>query len=148
MLDEYLTPERILIRPSAESWRQAVDWAGDVLVSHGDVEPAYIDAIKASISGPGGTYIDLGAGIALAHARPEAGVHRTGLSLLKLDEPVLLADDPDHPIRLFIALAAQDASSHLEVMKELAGLLTDTTRRERLLRAASPADITSVLTKE
>ncbi len=145
MLNEYLTPDRVMIRSHVDSWREAIDLVGGLLVAHGDVESSYVEAIKTSIAGPGGTYIDLGAGVALAHAPPEAGALRIGLSLLKLDRPIFLADDPHHPITVFIALAARDNASHLEVMRELAELLTDTDRREALLHLAYPEDITPIL---
>lgn len=145
VLTSYLTADRVLTREHVTDWREAVDLVGEILVQHGNATTDYVDAIKHSIEAPGGTYIDLGFGIALAHSRPESGVIETGLAVIHLGSPVLLAGDPDHPITVFIALAAQDSNSHLDLMQDLAGVLTDTTRRQELLDALTPADVLSAL---
>jgi mannitol/fructose-specific phosphotransferase system IIA component (Ntr-type) len=140
-----VTEDRILLRHNVPGWQDAIDLVVGILIDHGNATTEYLQAVKDSIAGPNGTYIDLGAGIALAHARPEAGVRSTGLSVLHLAEPVLLSDDPDHPVTVIIALAAEDASSHLGVMKTLAKVLTDEQLRHSLLNATSTADIMSAL---
>ncbi|MDN5724838.1 MAG: PTS sugar transporter subunit IIA [Propionibacteriales bacterium] len=140
-----IAEERIVLRDSVQGWRDAIEIVGGILVDEGNASREYVDAMIASVAGPNGTYIDLGAGIALAHARPENGVESTGLSVLHLDEPVLLADDPAHPITVFIALAAVDSSGHLDVMKNLARVLTDESLRQMLLNATTSADIVSAL---
>jgi len=95
----------------------------------------------------GGTYIDLGFGVALAHSRPENGVNETGLSSLRVRPPVLLNDEAEHPIDIFFCLAATDDHSHIVTMTELAGLLTDDDRRSRLLAATNAAEMRAVITE-
>ena len=99
-----------------------------------------------SIAG-GGTYIDLGYGIALAHARPEAGVVSTGLSALRVTPEVLLNDEENHPIKLFVCLAAADTKSHLETLRSLGQLLSTPEERDALLAAANPTEFLAVLNK-
>ena len=141
-----ITDDRVLLKESVQDWREAIDLVGSILVENGDTTEAYIDSIAQSIAGPNGTYIDLGSGIALAHSRPENGVKTSGVAVLHLATPVLLADEPSHPISVFIALAAEDSTSHLSLMRTLATALTDLERRESLLEATTPADIVSALT--
>lgn len=140
-----ITEDRIALRDSVQGWRDAIEIVGSILVDKGNATRDYVAAMISSVEGPNGTYIDLGAGIALAHARPENGVESTGLSVLHLGQPVLLADDPKHPITVFIALAAVDSSGHLDVMKNLAKVLTDEELRQSLLNATTTADIVSAL---
>ena len=147
MLTEHLTADRVRFADDVTSWQQAVDLVTEPLVADGAITPAYVDAVTASIAGPGGTYIDLGFGIALAHARPEQGVVRPALSFLRVRPSVLLADDPAHPIDLFLCLAATDSSGHMRTMQELATLLTDDDARARLLAATTPADVTAAISK-
>lgn len=144
------SPDRALVYQSVNNWSEAIDLVGAVLVREGNATAGYVQAIKDSILAPGGTYIDLGFGIALAHARPEQGVLTTGIAVLRLVEPVLLADDPAHPISVFIGLAAQDSATHLGVMKQLARVLTDESARTALLGATTPEEIVTALqpTKE
>lgn len=145
MLSDFLTTDTIAFADDVTDWRTAVALAAEPLVENGAITPEYVQAMTDTIAGPGGTYMDLGFGVALAHSRPENGVVRTGLSFLRVRPAVLLADDPDHPIDLFLCLAATDPTGHIAAMQELATLLTDEDRRTRLLAAASPADVTSVI---
>lgn len=147
MLIDHLTPDRIRFADDVPSWQRAVELVTEPLVADGSITPDYVEAVRSSIAGPGGTYIDLGFGIALAHARPEQGVVRPGLSFLRVRPSVLLADDPAHPIDLFLCLAATDSSEHMQTMQELAALLTDDDARGRLLAATTPADVTAALSK-
>ena len=68
---------------SASTWQEAVKLAVDPLIESGAVKPEYYDAIIESTEGYGPYYI-LMPGMAMPHARPEAGVQRDAFSLLAL----------------------------------------------------------------
>lgn len=72
---------------SASTWQEAVKLAVDPLIESGAVKPEYYDAIIESTEGYGPYYI-LMPGMAMPHARPEAGVQRDAFSLVTLKEPV------------------------------------------------------------
>lgn len=146
MLTDLLTPETILFADRVDGWRDAVERVAQPLLDNGAISSHYVAAMTDSIAA-GGTYIDLGFGIALAHSRPENGVVRTGLSSLRVGETVLLNDDAAHPIDLFFCLAATDPQSHLDTMMALATLLSDETLRAELLASSTAADTLAVLTK-
>ncbi|BDR55317.1 PTS ascorbate transporter subunit IIA [Bombiscardovia apis] len=146
MLEEFLRPGAVLYEDNVEGWQQAVDEAAQPLLDAGTIRPEYVDAIKESIAKPGGTYMDLGSGVALAHARPEAGVVQTSLSALHVGQPFLLADDPDHPITTMFCLAAEDANKHLSLMQALATFLSSEANQERLAKVSSSQELESVLT--
>jgi mannitol/fructose-specific phosphotransferase system IIA component (Ntr-type) len=144
VLSNHLTSDTITFADNVDGWRDAITRVTAPLLESGAITPAYVDAITASIAA-GGVYIDLGYGIALAHARPENGVVSTALSSLRVTPAVLLNDDPAHPIDLFFCLAATDQQSHLKTMMELAKLLSDDELRTRLLAATTPAETTTVI---
>lgn len=144
MLTSLLTNERITIG-TAVGWVDAVRVAAQPLVEDGSVELSYIEKIIENIAAPSGTYMDLGFGFTLAHARPEAGVNRTAVSLMVLEEPVLLADSPDHPVRVVVVLAAHAANDHQSTMAAIAKLLIDPDAREGLASARSSSDVQRVL---
>lgn len=146
MLTDYLNDETILFEENLPGWREAVEMVAAPLLGSGAITQGYVDAMIDSIAA-GGTYIDLGYGIALAHARPESGVNRTGLSALRVSPEVLLNDEEAHPIKLFICLAAADNQSHLKTLAELGRLLTNPAARERILAATNPAEFQAALTE-
>jgi mannitol/fructose-specific phosphotransferase system IIA component (Ntr-type) len=145
MLTQYLTEETFLFADDVPGWREAIEIVAAPLADSGAIGRDYIDAMLESIAAPGGTYIDLGFGIALAHARPERGVVRTALSALRVRPDVLLNDEAAHPIALFFCLAAADAESHLAAMASLARLLSNEPARNALLAAHDSADALAVL---
>ncbi|MCI1219069.1 MAG: PTS sugar transporter subunit IIA [Bifidobacterium sp.] len=148
MLSQYVDSDSILYRKSVTDWRQAVDIVAAPLLHNGAITPEYIEAMKTSIASPGGTYIDLGGGVALAHARPESGVNATALTVLHVETPFLLADSAEHPISTMFCLAATDANAHIALMQDLAALLTDDEGRDALNTATTVDEIRSVFGEE
>ncbi len=146
MLSSMLEPRTIAFSPVPLTWESAVKQAAQPLIDSASIELDYVDAMLASISN-GGVYIDLGFGIALAHARPEAGVLKTGLSMLKLPETTNLADMPEHPIDLFFVLAAVDKTEHISTMSSLARLLSVKELRQALKDARTTEDVIAVVSK-
>ncbi len=84
MLEHHLTEDRVLFA-APRDWRAAVREAARPLVADGSVEPRYVEKILETIAAPGGTYMDLGFGITLAHAVP--GNHGARLACLVVDPP-------------------------------------------------------------
>lgn len=145
MLTEYIPEGGVMVADEVLDWREAVSEVTRPLLDVGAIRESYVEAIIASISGPNGTYIDVGGGVAMAHARPESGVVKTSLSVLHVARPFDLADDPEHPITTMFCLAAEDADSHIELMQALAGLLTDPARLEAVNAAADVTALTAAL---
>ncbi len=65
------------------------------------------------------------AGVALAHARPEDGVKRPCMSLVRLATPVEFGSQENDPVDLIFAFGAVDKEAHLEALRDLATFLQD-----------------------
>ena len=76
---------------SASTWQEAVKLAVDPLIESGAVKP----------------------GMAMPHARPEAGVQRDAFSLVTLKEPVTFSDGKG--VSVLLALAATSSQIHTSV---------------------------------
>lgn len=138
-----LAASRIQFTDEELDWRSAIRLAGKPLLDEGAVTENYIeDAIR--IAEEKGPYFDLGRGIAMPHARPEAGVNQIALSYLRTRTPVLLLDREDHPIEVFIMLAAVDNKAHLGVLRMLAGVLTDADKVVELKDATTPEQVLAI----
>lgn len=138
-----LTPSRVQIATEAMDWRAAIRLVGRPLVEEGVVTEGYLDEVIATAERMG-PYFDLGHGIAMPHARPEAGVNEIGVSVLRVDPPVSLLDLDDRLITVFIMLAATDSETHLDVMRDLAGVLIDAGRRQALTEATTIEGVLAV----
>ena len=143
-LSDLLTARSIRIGAHAADWRAAVRVSGDALVSSGATDPAYTDQMIATVEELG-PYIVIAPGIALAHSRPSPAVHRTGISLVTLAEPVEFGHRQNDPVRLVVGLAALDDEGHVTALATLADFLADEDRQRALLRAPDPATIVGMI---
>lgn len=146
MLTELITPEMIQISDQVADWETAIRLAAQPLVDSRKIENRYSEAMidKVKQYGP---FIHIGKGIALPHARPEDGVKTLGMSLLKIEKPVLLLDDEKHDIQLFVCLAAVDNEAHLRALSSLTKLLSNRKNLDDLLAATTKEEITTILAR-
>lgn len=96
----------------AHDWKEAVKVAVDPLIESGAILPEYYDAIIESTEEYGPYYI-LMPGMAMPHARPEAGVQRDAFSLITLQNPVVFSDGKE--VSVLLALAATSSKIHTSV---------------------------------
>ncbi len=115
MLSTYLTPEMVRLQIHAADWEAAVRTAGVLLVDAGYVSPNYIEAMINAVHEMG-PYMVLAPGLALAHARPEDGVLKMGISLVTLAAPVNFGSEANDPVALVIAFGGTDHKSHLGLL--------------------------------
>ncbi len=143
-LSQLLVRDAIAIDAPAGDWRDAVRLSGARLTAAGSTDPAYTDEMIATVEQLG-PYIVIAPGIALAHSRPSPAVHRTGMSLVTLAEPVAFGHRENDPVRLVIGLAAPDDEGHVTALATLAEFLADDDKRAALLAATSPDDVLGLI---
>lgn len=143
-LSDLVTPSAVRLDVRADDWRAAIRAAGALLESDGIATGDYTDAMIRIVE-EYGPYIVIAPGFALAHARPDESVHRTGMSFVRLAEPVAFGNADNDPVRIVMALAAADASTHREALVALASLLVDPVRRPQLDDAPTPEAVCGVL---
>lgn len=116
-----------------------------MLVASGCVADAYVGAMIRTVETLG-PYVVIAPGIAMPHARPEDGVSRTGMALVRLEIPVAFGHPSNDPVDLVIPLAAVDPDSHVLAMAQLAERLSDPDTLRRLRAAQIPHDAWQALT--
>lgn len=92
-----------------------------------------------------GTYIVISPGIAMPHARPEEGALDIGLSIVTLKEPVVFGHPKNDPVKIVVGLCAIDHQSHLKALTELADILMDEKKVERITSAETAEDILEII---
>lgn len=97
---------------SASTWEEAVKLSVDPLIESGAVTEEYYHAIIESTNENGPYYV-LMPGMAMPHARPEAGVKRDSFSLITLKEPVTFSDGKE--VSVLLTLAATSSDIHTSV---------------------------------
>ncbi|MBE3001929.1 PTS sugar transporter subunit IIA [Nocardiopsis sp. HNM0947] len=144
-LDELISDESIVLDVQAADWQDAIRSAGALLESAGVSTEAYTQAMVDNVT-ENGPYIVVAPGFAFAHARPSGAVLRTGMSWVRLAEPVAFGHESHDPVDLVVALAAEDSSAHTRAMADLAKILGKPDKRAALDAARSPAEVRAILT--
>lgn len=126
---------KIVIVDQVKDWKEAIKEVAKPLLERGDIENSYVEAIFSKIEKMG-NYIIIEPKIAMPHARPEDGVNKTCISLLKVNEGVLFEGE-DEKVYLIFMLAAKDNNSHIDILKGLMDIIDDEERIEKLILAKS-----------
>ena len=142
-LSDLLKPENVRIIDSVRDWKDAVRISLKPLEDGGYVEPRYAEnVIKDTIElGP---YYVLTDDVALIHARPEEGAIKKQLAVTLVHQPVVF-NETSFPVRILFALAAEDSTSHIEVIKMLANFCMDESRVAAVTECTEPSDIYQIL---
>ncbi len=140
-----LIENRIEFISDCESWESAIKHGADKLLKEGYISQSYVDQMIANVH-EFGPYIILADGVAMPHARPEAGALKTGMSFLKVENGISFPET-DVPVRLFFTLASVDSNAHLEAMMELADLLVDDESVEKLLKVNTKEELLKIISK-
>ena len=122
-----------------DTWEEALVKSGELLVKSGYIKKGYIDKTIEGVK-EFGPYIVIGPGLALAHARPDENVLKTGIGLVTLRQALDFGSELG-PVRVVITLAAVDDSSHIDKLQVIAGLLSDEENMERVCRAEDPESV-------
>ncbi len=142
-LAEAFGENSIRVLAAALDREHAIELAGELLVASGRVTPEYTSAM-VDVLETHGPYFVIAPGIALAHAKPSESVLSTGLSLVTLAEPIVFGNEANDPVKLVFGLCAIDHNSHIEMLAELSGLLSDNETVNILLNAGDTEHIRSL----
>ncbi|MFB0533778.1 MAG: PTS sugar transporter subunit IIA [Anaerolineae bacterium] len=121
---DLLNETTIRLDAEAADWPESICLAGALLVDIGAVSPSYVDAMVRVVEELG-PYMVVAPGIALAHARPEDGVKRMCMSLVRLTSPIEFGSEANDPVDLVFAFGAVDKEAHLHALKDLATFLQE-----------------------
>lgn len=138
-INEMLKLENVRMVDSVDNWQDAIRLAVKPLEDGGYVEKRYANRIIEETLEMGPYYV-LTDDVALVHGRPEDGTIKGQLAVTLLREPVQFSED-SFPVRLLVALAAEDANSHVDVMKALASIFMDEGKITEIVSLDTPEKI-------
>ena len=124
MIENLFTEQTVLLDVEAKDWEEAVRRGGAMFAAAGNTTAQYADAMVKTVKETG-SYIVIAPGLAMPHARPECGVKKLGMGLMRLKHPVAFGHEEYDPVDLLIFLCATDHSSHIAALAELMQLIED-----------------------
>lgn len=143
-LSKWLNDEKIQYLENVADWKEAIQVAGRPLLNEEAISQQYIDVIiqqKEDI----GPYFVIAPRIAMPHARPEQGANKLGLSIVKLGNPVRFDADENDPVDAIFMFSAPDSNSHIEMISQLAEVLSDDDTMGRLFNSRSKEELVAIL---
>ncbi|MCB5951473.1 PTS sugar transporter subunit IIA [Enterococcus sp. BWT-B8] len=147
MLKDILTDNHIMIKKNASTWQDAIELVAKPLVKDDIIEKQYVDAMVRAVE-EFGPYIVIGKHLALAHARPEDGAKKLGLSVATIEHPINFGNPDMDPVKIIFCLAAVDSYSHLNLMKELIALINDESKLNQLINCTNMTQFKQLLFSE
>ena len=124
MIEELFNEETVEVNVEVRDWEEAIRFCGSLFVKNGNTDARYTDAMINTVKNMG-QYIVIEKGIAMPHARPEDGVKKIGMGLVKLNKPIKFGNDEYDPVDILIFICAVDKTSHLKALAELMTLIED-----------------------
>ncbi len=131
----------ILLREKVENWEESIRIASGPLLKKNIIEERYVEAMVESVKKLG-FFIVLREYLAMPHARPEEGAINTGISFLKVNNPVKYGNED---VYLIFVLASKDMESHTDILMSLAELFQDEEIIEKLIKSESLKEITEII---
>lgn len=144
MLKDLVNDSQIQLQQSAGDWEEAIEIAAQPLLEEDYINQHYVQAMIDSVK-QYGPYIVIGPSIALAHARPEDGAQKLGVTITTLKTPVNFGNPENDPVKIVFCLAAIDNYSHLNVMKAIVQLINDPNKVDKLSKISDIASFRKVL---
>lgn len=145
LLSRILPTSNILLDLSASSKKRAFEQAGLLFENNNGLERAAVFDSLFAREKLGST--GLGEGVAVPHGRVK-GITHSVAAFIRLAKPVPF-DAPDgNPVNLMLFLMAPEnaAQQHLDILAEVAELLSDDALRTRLISEADPRIVHKLLT--
>ena len=139
---DILQKEDIQVLEQVDSWKEMIQTASAPLLSRGVIQNSYVQEMIHLVD-EYGPYILLANSVAVAHAKPEHGAFRLGLSFLivKRDVPF----DEVSSLRYLFVLSDAAHDKHLNVLHEILQLSRNRDLLRRLDKCENAAAVRRLL---
>lgn len=144
MLAKAFGPNSISHHADATDWEAAIAVAISLLERDQRVTEDYLSRVLEA-NQTHGPYFVVAPGIAIAHASPGSDVLSTGISLLRLEQPVVSGSGND-PVKLLFAFCAVDSSSHIALLSRFAEVMSAEGNVNTLLNEPNLTIVRNLLT--
>jgi nitrogen PTS system EIIA component len=139
-LASILSPAQVLVQVDASSKKRAFEEAGLLFETLHGLSRALVTDSLFSRERLGST--GLGHGVAIPHGRIK-GLKAPMAAVLQLAQPIGFDAPDEQAVSLLIFLLVPEAATqkHLEILSEIAELLSDASLREKMVHSADAAEL-------
>lgn len=125
-----------------KDWKKAISLGAKPLIDEGLIEPRYLNSMISQIliSRP---YIMVADGVIIAHASIDDGVNCTCMSLVKLEEKIIIHGYLQADI--ILVLATVNFNHHLKALSEFNDLVSNSDQLLKLRNAKNKSELLSII---
>lgn len=145
-MKEFLTPDLIKTEVDCDTWQQAVQEVGGLLLKKELIKEDFIQTMIDVIH-TYGPYMILLPGIAFFHGKPGELVKEPCLSLITLKHPVYFKEFENQEIVCAFGFGAVDGDSHMEALQDVVKLLQNEEFTSLIKNHGSKEEIIAALKK-
>lgn len=139
---ETILREFVMVKDSVPSWEDAIRIAAEPLEAANYITSNYINQMIHNVN-EHGPYIVIMPNVALPHSHAKDGALKTGLSIMKLHEPIIFPEDKE--VQLVVVLSANDSEVHMQLLSELVDIFIDEDKMEAIFRSKDEAMLLEAL---
>jgi PTS system nitrogen regulatory IIA component len=138
LLSNLLSLPNVALDVDVHDKREALDRAARVFENNQGLSAARVFECLMAREELGTT--GLGKGVAIPHGRLR-GLKRAAAGIIRVKDPIEFGSPDGQPVRLLVVLLVPDHASqqHLEILSELAQMLSEPSMREQLQTIMQPA---------
>lgn len=145
-MDFILNEDFVQVVEEVKDWETSIRQASEPLLAHGYIDDSYIeDMIKTAIDL--NFYIVIMPEVAMPHARNNDNVYKNGFSVMTLRKSTNFSVEyksSEDDVKIIIPLACVDNESHMNMLMNIAGILGDEEKLEKLKQALTKEEILEV----
>jgi mannitol operon transcriptional antiterminator len=140
------SPHLIALDLDADTWQDAVQLSGNLLIQDGLMTQNYIDSIikNIHINGP---YFVFWPHIALAHANSNSDSTPFAASLIRLSHPVFFGNELNDPVKYIFTFIASDTSENDDKILSIINIASSPTLFQYLDEAKTPEEAYEIIHK-
>ena len=144
MLYSLLDEKSVVLDYKAVTWEEAIYGAGQILLNKGVIEERYIDSMIHIVkkNGPYNVFIPH---VAVAHASPADGSLMLGISLIRLNPPVIFGHPSNDPVQVLACISGGHEKSYLQPFFHLIRILQNQEVLEFILSAKNAVEIINII---
>lgn len=143
-LSELLPLKNIRLGVKVDSWQEAIEEAGEILLKNSYIDKEYIEEMKNKIVDLG-TYMLIDEKVLLPHGDMERNVFKTGLSYVQLAENIIFPGGL--PVKHIFALCTMNSEEHIKGLLELKQLLEEKKLRIKLEKCLDKKEVLKIIEK-
>ena len=124
----------------ARNWKEAIIASGELLLWEKCISINYLQQMVQLVD-KYGPYIVIAKGIAFAHASPSQGSLKNGISIVRLNEPVVFGKDEFDPVKIVVGCSILDSPENLSLLLQIMKTIKDPIFFDKIDQAESKEDV-------